>query len=69
MTRADAGYGLAVLLREMCEKVGIYSFSDNQARAVAAGLRVARRDRRQPGTWQYDAWRRGAESAGDATTA
>jgi hypothetical protein len=28
MTRADAAYGLAVLLREVCEKVEIFSFSD-----------------------------------------
>ena len=28
MTRADAGYGLAVLLREVCEELDIYSFSD-----------------------------------------
>ena len=28
MPRTDAGYGLAVLVREICEKVAIYSFSD-----------------------------------------
>jgi hypothetical protein len=32
MTRADAGYGLAVLLREVCEKVEVYSFSDRTVR-------------------------------------
>jgi hypothetical protein len=35
MTRADAGYGLAVLLREVCEKVEIYSFSDHTKRIPA----------------------------------
>jgi hypothetical protein len=34
-TRADAGSGLAVLLREVCEKVEIYSFSDNTVRIPA----------------------------------
>jgi len=29
MLRTDAAYGLAVLLREMAEKVGVFSFSDN----------------------------------------
>ena len=28
MQRTDAAYGLAVLLREIAEKVGVYSFSD-----------------------------------------
>jgi 60 kDa SS-A/Ro ribonucleoprotein len=28
MHRTDAAYGLAILLREICEKVGIYSFSN-----------------------------------------
>jgi 60 kDa SS-A/Ro ribonucleoprotein len=32
MTRADAGYGLAILLREVCEKVEIFSFSDHTKR-------------------------------------
>jgi hypothetical protein len=32
MTRADAGYGLAVLLREVCEKVEIFSFSEHTRR-------------------------------------
>jgi hypothetical protein len=32
MRRNDAGYGLAVLLREIAEKVSIYSFSDNLVR-------------------------------------
>jgi hypothetical protein len=31
MLRTDAAYGLAILLREVCEKVSIYSFSDNLA--------------------------------------
>jgi hypothetical protein len=35
MTRADAGYGLAVLLREVCEKVEVYSFSDRTVRIPA----------------------------------
>src|SRR5207245_2507456 len=29
MQRTDAAYGLAVLLREVAEKVAVYSFSDN----------------------------------------
>lgn len=29
MLRTDAAYGLAILLREVCEKVNVYSFSDN----------------------------------------
>jgi hypothetical protein len=29
MRRTDAGYGLAVLLREVVEKVAVYSFSHN----------------------------------------
>src|SRR5215510_7307719 len=32
MRRNDAGYGLAVLLREIAEQVSIYSFSDNLVR-------------------------------------
>ena len=32
MLRADAGYGLAVLLREICEDVAVYSFSDEVKR-------------------------------------
>jgi hypothetical protein len=28
MQRTDAAYGLAVLVREICEKVGVFSFSD-----------------------------------------
>jgi 60 kDa SS-A/Ro ribonucleoprotein len=35
MRRNDAAYGLAVLLREIAEKVSIYSFSDNLARVPA----------------------------------
>jgi hypothetical protein len=32
MTRANAGYGLAVLVRELCETLEIYSFSDRTVR-------------------------------------
>jgi len=32
MNRNDAGYGLAVLLREIAENVSVYSFSDNLVR-------------------------------------
>ncbi len=32
MSRTDAAYGLAVLLREIAEKVSIYSFSDHLMR-------------------------------------
>jgi hypothetical protein len=35
MRRNDAAYGLAVLLREIAEKVSIYSFSDNLVRVPA----------------------------------
>jgi hypothetical protein len=31
MLRTDAAYGLAILLREVCEKVSIYSFSNKLA--------------------------------------
>jgi hypothetical protein len=31
MLRTDAAYGLAILLREICEKAIVYSFSDNLA--------------------------------------
>ncbi len=34
MRRNDAAYGLAVLLREIAEKVSIYSFSDNLVRVA-----------------------------------
>ncbi len=33
MTRADAGYGLAIRLREVCERVEIFSFSDTTKRS------------------------------------
>jgi 60 kDa SS-A/Ro ribonucleoprotein len=32
MTRADAGYGLAILLRDICDEVEIFSFSDHTKR-------------------------------------
>ena len=35
MQRTDAAYGLAVLLREIGEKVGVFSFSDNLAEVPA----------------------------------
>jgi 60 kDa SS-A/Ro ribonucleoprotein len=35
MQRTDAAYGLAVLLREIAEKVGVYSFSDELAEVPA----------------------------------
>ena len=50
MQRADAAYGLAILLREIAEKVSIYTFSDNAKRVPARrgmALRVAL-DRNQP---------------------
>jgi 60 kDa SS-A/Ro ribonucleoprotein len=43
MTRADAGYGLALLLREVCEEVEIFSFSDHTKR-IAARRGFALRD-------------------------
>jgi hypothetical protein len=50
MQRADAAYGLAILLREIAEKVTIYTFSDN-AKLVPARRGMALRDaldRNQP---------------------
>ena len=35
MQRTDAAYGLAVLLREICEKVSLYSFSDDLVQVPA----------------------------------
>ena len=47
MQRTDAAYGLAVLLREIGEKVAVYSFSDDAGRGAGASwLRSARCDRR-----------------------
>ncbi len=43
MQRTDAAYGLAVLLREIAEKVAVYSFSDNLVQ-VAARRGFALRD-------------------------
>jgi hypothetical protein len=43
MRRADAAYGLAILLREVAEKVTIYTFSEN-ARLVPARRGMALRD-------------------------
>ena len=49
MLRTDAAYGLAVLLREIAEKVSVYTFSDELKRgSAAARLRVARRVGEQP---------------------
>jgi 60 kDa SS-A/Ro ribonucleoprotein len=50
MLRTDAAYGLAVLLREVCERVAVYTFSD-QAKLVAPRRGFALRDameRNQP---------------------
>ena len=43
MRRTDAAYGLAILLREIAEKVTIYTFS-NQAKLVASRRGMALRD-------------------------
>jgi len=43
MLRTDAAYGLAVLLREVCEKVSIYTFS-HEARLIAPRRGFALRD-------------------------
>ena len=43
MRRADAGYGLAILLREIAERVTIYTFSD-RARLVPSRRGMALRD-------------------------
>jgi hypothetical protein len=43
MLRTDAAYGLAVLLREICERVAVYTFSD-RAKLVAPRRGFALRD-------------------------
>ncbi len=43
MLRTDAAYGLAVLLREVCERVAVYTFSEN-AKLVAPRRGFALRD-------------------------
>ena len=43
MLRTDAAYGLAILLREICEEVSIYSFSD-AAKRVPSRRGFALRD-------------------------
>jgi len=43
MTRADAGYGLAVLVRELCKTLEIYSLWDRTVR-IPAGRGFALRD-------------------------
>ena len=43
MRRTDAAYGLAILLREIAEKVTVYTFS-NEAKLVAARRGMALRD-------------------------
>ena len=43
MRRTDAAYGLAILLREIAEKVTIYTFSDH-AKLVAPRRGMALRD-------------------------
>jgi hypothetical protein len=43
MLRTDAGYGLAVLLREVCERVVVYTFS-HAAKLVAPRRGFALRD-------------------------
>jgi hypothetical protein len=43
MLRTDAAYGLAVLLRELCERVSVYTFS-NEAKLVAPRRGFALRD-------------------------
>jgi hypothetical protein len=43
MLRTDAAYGLAILLREICEEVRVYSFSD-QAKRVPSRRGFALRD-------------------------
>ena len=49
MRRTDAAYGLAILLREIAEKVSIFSFSDQAlARAFAPRHGAARRARGEP---------------------
>jgi hypothetical protein len=43
MTRLDAAYGLAILLRELCEKIDIYSFS-NECILIPSRRGMALRD-------------------------
>jgi Mg-chelatase subunit ChlD len=42
MQRTDAAYGLAVLLREIGEKVAVYSFSDELAEVPLRSVTAAR---------------------------
>ena len=49
MTRLEAACGLAILAREVCERIEIFTFSnDGEEGPAPARLRAARRDRRQP---------------------
>ena len=49
MRRSDAAYGLAILLREIAEKVTIYTFSDTRKLVpIAARHGAARRARQEP---------------------
>jgi len=55
MLRSDAGYGLAILLREIAEKITIFTFSD-EAKQVPARRGMALRDaldRSQPHSGTY----------------
>lgn len=52
MTRTDAAYGLAILLREICEDIEIFTFSDNLANVPPRhgfALRDAMRNSQQHG--------------------
>ena len=49
MLRIDAACGLAVLAREICEDVEVFTFSERREEGAAAPrLRPARRDRAEP---------------------
>ena len=53
MTRLEAACGLAILAREICEKVEIFTFSNEVAKSPAPPrLRAPRRDRREPAAWR-----------------
>jgi len=59
MSRTDAAYGLAILLREICEEVSIYSFSDQAKRVRVAALPCVTRSM-AASTTKAPAWEKAA---------
>jgi hypothetical protein len=58
MLRTDAAYGLAVLLREIAEKVNLHLLELGKAHPAPARIRSARRDGVEPATQRNLPWRR-----------